>query len=575
MGQIFNRGWALISHPAALALVCLGGVGFAIQAENAWATVPFALCLAAVLASLLFIATSRVAFSIYAGWSIVGLLTVVSAIKYKMKGFSLHFYDAVFFAGDPEIYRFLLSSYLYLVVPVAVALATVVALSIIVHRRDSRSGWALPSRLLLTAALSALLVVTFPVDASKERFFYYMQGRHLSASFVSLLDLGNLFLPNKLEQRLAGLPPQPPVSDRVECGDTRNLPDVYFVLSESVGDPAIFPQISGGADFLHRFAPSAGKPRAMTVETFGGGTWITNLSLMTGVSAMDFGWRSPYLTLTLQDKVSGSLPQLFAQCGYRTVALLPMDYTFVNEGPFLKSIGFETILDINDIGASFYHLRDEFYFRAAEEFIARHRKEDGRPLFLEIQTMFPHSPYLDRLEPLLAVDGEPFSDQSDVAEYLRRVAIARGDLQSFLDKRYADSSARGSIVLEFGDHQSFVTKPFVDELAGGDALSDPRSLAYRTYFTVTPINYAMRQAMPDVTSLDIGFVGASLLEAAGLPMSPMMADLARLRDLCQGRFHTCDDRGAVDRHLRSRLDAGLLKLAPGPGRSEPIVAGLR
>ena len=62
--------------------------------------------------------------------------------------------------------------------------------------------------------------------------------------------------------------------------------------------------------------------------------------------------------------------------------------------------------------------------------------------------------------------------------------------------------------------------------------------------------------------VDVGFHGTSLLDAAGLPMSPVMADLVRLRDHCGGRFHGCQDRAVVDAHLRRRVDSGLLHLFP-------------
>ncbi|MGE0281764.1 MAG: sulfatase-like hydrolase/transferase [Rhizobiaceae bacterium] len=574
MRKLIGKGWRIARHPITLLLICTAGILFAVEAENVWSTVPFALSIAAVMAGLLFLATARAAFSIYAGWLIVALFTAISAIKYKMKGFSLHFYDAVFFAGDPETYRFLYQSYLYLLVPVGFALLAAVAIGIAAYRYDRRSNWSFAWRAGLAAVLGASPFLTFPADASKNRFFYYMQGRHLTASFVSLLDIGNLFLPNELERRLAQLPAQQPMRTGVDCGDGKGWPDIFFVLSESVTDPAIFPQVKDTADFMQRFAPDAGKPSPMSVETFGGGTWITNLSLFVGLSATDFGWRSPYLTLTLQDRIGDSLPEILSKCGYRTAALLPLDYTFVNEGPFLKSIGFETVLDIDDIEAPNYHLRDDFYYRAAEKFIAQHRATDGRPLFLEIQTMFPHSPYEDRMEPQLTADGEPFAADPGVAEYLRRIAIARGDFQTFLDRRKAEPTARGSVVFEFGDHQAFVTKRFVDEIAGVDAMSKPNSLAYRTYFTTTAFNYTMPGDFPSAMPLDIGFVGASFLEAAGLPMSPTMRDLIDLRDRCEGRFHACSDRQAVDRHLRARVDAGLLKILP-PAEAEPVVASRR
>ena len=427
-------------HPLALAVVSLAGVFAADRAEHEWLSVPFSLALVAALAGLLFLASGRLAFSVYTAWMGIAFVTVVSAIKFRMKGFSLHFYDAVFVSRDPEVYRFLLGSYLYLILPVVIVLALGIAAATLLFRIDRKAGWPVSARVLVMPVLVVLVPLTFPAEASKDRYFYYMQGRHMSAFFVSLLDLRNLVVEPAFEKRLQAVAPQPPFTDTVDCGDRAKLPDVFFVLSESQSDPGNFPQIGNGAGFLQRFAPGAGTPHPMQVETFGGGTWITNLSLMTGLSATDFGWRSPYLTMTLQDEVAGALPEVLARCGYRTVVMTPMDYTFVNEGPFLKSIGFETVLDIKYIAAPFYHLRDDFYYHAAEAFIARHRKEDGRPLFLEIQTMFPHSPYEGRMEPELKVAGEPFSGDFQVNEYLRRMAVARGDFQDFLDDREADAT---------------------------------------------------------------------------------------------------------------------------------------
>ena len=548
-------------HPWALALVSLAGVFCAGRVEHEWLSVPFCMALVAALAGFLFLASRRLAFSVYAGWAIIAFFTAVSAVKFKEKGFSLHFYDLVFVSGDPEVYRFLVGSYLYLILPVLIALALAIAAAVVVFRADRKRGWPMPARALAALLLATALPLTFPAEAASDRYFYYMQGRHMSAFFVSLLDLRNLFGASAFQKRLQAVAPQAPFPDTVDCGDRARLPDVFFVLSESQSDPGSFPQIAGGAGFLERYAPSAGKPHQMQVETFGGGTWITNAALMTGLSATDFGWRSPYLTITLQDRVAGALPEVLARCGYRTAVMTPMGFNFVNEGPFLKSIGVETVLDIDDIKAPFYHLRDAFYYRAAEAFIAGHRRNDGRPLFLEIQTMFPHSPYEQRMEPGIKVEGEPFSADFQVDEYLRRMAMARGDFQDFLAARAAEAGERAAVVLEFGDHQSSATKPLVDEIAGADAMGRLDSFAYRTFYTVTTFGHPLRRPMPD-TAIDIGFVGASLFDAAGLPMSPMMLDLVRLRDRCGGRFHGCPDRAEVDTFLRRRIDSGLLHLFP-------------
>lgn len=526
--------------------------------ENNHLSIPFALCVFLTLAGLVLLATRRVAFAIYAGLAIIGILTAVSAVKYRMKGFSLHFYDAIVVAGDGEMYRFLFDAYPLLILPILALLVLAVVVMVVVYRADRPRRMSLGWRMAVPGLALLGLPLTFPAEASGTRYFYYLQGRHVTAAFVSLLDLQYLFQRSDLEARLAGLPDAAPFEDTVDCGEG-DRPDVFLVLAESQTDPRIFPQIAEAAKVASVMEESVGPLRPLQVETFGGGTWISNLSLMTGLSATDFGWRSPYLTITLEGRVKGALPEVFARCGYRTAAILPLNYTFVNEGPFLRSIGFETILDKDDIGAAHYHLRDKFYYDAAETFIRDHRRTDGRPLFLLVQTMFPHSPYQHALEPDEDVSSTFHEPASDLSEYLRRMVIAHMDLAAFSDRRRAEASTRPSVQMVFGDHQVFLTKPFVEELDGAAAMADPRSRAYRTFFALSG-KEPPSEAPPPV---DIAFLGNHLLRAAGIPGTPANRDLAKVEEACAGVFYACARREMVDRHLKRRVDSGLLRIADG------------
>lgn len=551
---------ALLLSPAALLLVSAAGIAGLRAAENQWLSLPFALCLVAQVAALFFLLSRRLAFSVYAAWALVGSVTLISAIKYKMRGFSLHLYDIVTAAGDLDILRFVALSYMHLVIPALAVIVIATGIGIAALRKDKPTQIPMRSRVLAALAPALMLPLTFPAEASsEERYVYYLQGRHSTAFFVSFLDFASAFSRNEFETRLAALPPPQPFAADVDCG-TSSKPDVFVILEETQTDPSIFKKIGKGKELAAAMKADASPMLPLTVESFGGGTWITNLSFMTGLSANDFGWRSPYLTQTLQDRVQGALPEIFARCGYRTAAILPLNYTFVNEGPFLTSIGMETVMDMHEIGAPDYHMRDSFYFDAANRFIREHRKSDGRPLFLLIETMFPHSPYEERIEPREALQGEPFSGDPEVAEYLRRMVIARQDAARFIATRQAEATGRGTVVMTYGDHQSFVTKRFVDEQAGPDALADPQSLAYRTYFTLTANGLAVEKAGYGGQPLDIAFLGTKLLKAAGIPGSPLFRDLGRLREICGGRFHTCPARGEIDLHLRRRMEAGLLDL---------------
>jgi Sulfatase len=339
------------------------------------------------------------------------------------------------------------------------------------------------------------------------------------------------------------------------------------VLSETQTPPFNFPQLAMPRDFADGFASDDGKVRDLRVETVGGGTWISDFAVMTGLPAGEFGWQRPYVTVALENRVKGALPEVLAHCGYRTAAITPVDESFVNEGRFLRSIGFQAVFDADDIGRPAGRQRDSFIYASAARLLSEHRRTDGRPLFLLIETLFPHSPHNVRLEPQTIVPGEPLNADAEIAEYLRRVHMARQDFQAFLAERRADPSSRGTVVLEFGDHQASVTLPLVEALEGPGALADPNSLAYVTHFTAHAFGYEFAKKLPDFDKLDIAFLGATFADAAGLPVSPLMQDAIELRDRCNGRFQFCPDRERVDRHLRRRADSGLLDVLdrPGPG----------
>lgn len=563
-GFSISRFLDWMRHPIALFLVTLAGFGFLRNMENQWLSMPFAISCVVMLAALLFVISNRFAFSVYGSWALIGVLTIISAAKYKLKGFSLHFYDLVFFARDLDVVRFLASSYLHIVALLALLLVLALAACVIVYKSDRRSQFRGRNRFAAVPMSVLAMVVTFPSEAAVEqRYFYYLQGRHATAFFVSFLDLNYVIGgDSELDRQLADAPRGEAFADNVQCGSGPR-PDVFVVLEESHIDLNILPELAVGVPDFNEVYQKEGHLNPLNVEVFGGGSWISNLSLMTGLSATDFGWRSPYLTVEMEGRIKGALPEVFAKCGYRSVAVIPFEYNFVNEGPFLKSIGFESVYDIKAIEAPHYHMRDTFYFAAVEKIVDEHRKEDERPLFVVVETMLPHSPYNEKLAPEVELNGEPFHDDPEVAEYLRRLMISRNDFNAFAERRRDGSSERGTVVMSYGDHHSFVTKSYVEDVDGAGALGRTDSLAYRTFYSVSSTN----QTVPDErkkTAIDIAFLGPKLLDAAGIPGSPMFQDLAVLERLCEGAFHDCARREEVNRHLRRRIDGGLLDLETRP-----------
>lgn len=555
--RLLQRLQAFVLHPLTAVAAILLCATFLYALERAVEHMPFVMLSVLGLAAVLFLVSCRLYFSLYAALAATALISVISVMKYRTKGFDLHVYDFVFTGTDTKAFAFLIDGFAIYIAPVAVLLiCCAIALSL-VFAWDGKRELSAIKRSALVAATFLLIPVSYPLKADEPRYFHYLGGFNASAFFVSFLDLRDAAIGRGFADRFAGMPDVKPFAAAGPCDTAGPRPDIFIVLSESQTDLGQFNQHGLAEQFGGRFRSADGKRRELRVETFGGGTWISNFSLMTGLSSLDFGWRAPYLTTAMEGKVQQSLATELSRCGYRTAVLMPMDHGFVNEGPFLESIGFDEVLDYDRIGASEYAHPDRFYFEAARTFIEDHRRTDGRPLFLQVQTMFAHSPYGNHLADS-EQDAFAQSGNSELDEYVRRVAQSQRDFDWYLAQAKAESANHPSIVLEFGDHQSFATRELVNHLYPDFAVDKLTSSAYRTYFTVHPMGAEVDMKPFEFASLDIGYLGVSLLESVGLATSPMFADLAALRDRCDGRLHFCADRAAVDRHLQKRIASGHL-----------------
>jgi hypothetical protein len=174
-------------------------------------------------------------------------------------------------------------------------------------------------------------------------------------------------------------------------------------------------------------------------------------------------------------------------------------------------------------------------------------------------TMTAHAPYDYRYETSFKVEGEPFGNAPEVDEYLRRLTMARLSLRAFVSSLQAVPERR-FVVAEFGDHHPVVTKSLIEAREGPDALSNDRSAAYETYYAITTVGRPPASALPSVATMDLSYLAVTLLETAGIPLGNTFRELSALRDRCDGAFHSCVDRGAVDRYLKRLTASGRLVL---------------
>lgn len=353
-----------------------------------WRFVPFLVTVTLAIAALLFLLSRRPAFSLWAAGLTVLLIAAMSEVKFRLKGFSLHVFDFAFTGLDRSALSFLIGSYFHVLIAGLTVLFAALVFLVAAFRSDRRSPRSFVVRAGLLVVAGAGVVALYPQKKDEPDYVHYISGCDALSFFVSIGDLefplGRIVLADRLENVEA----KGTLRDDVSCGAAAGKPDLFVILRESQTSPSYFPEVTVPEWVSASFQLQDGRVHPLQVETFGGGTWVTNFSDMTGLSGADFGWQSPYVTQILEGRVKTSLPSLLARCGYRTVAVMSMQASFVNEGPFLTSIGFQEIVDFDAMEPKSHFVRDSFYFDVVERIVREHREKDPRPLFIAMQTPF-------------------------------------------------------------------------------------------------------------------------------------------------------------------------------------------
>ena len=304
-----------------------------------------------------------------------------------------------------------------------------------------------------------------------------------------------------------------------------------------------------------------GKLNKLRVETYGGASWLTEFSLLTGLSTQSFGGMRQFVQHVMAGKVGDTLPQALTRCGYRNVLLYPMLRYFLGSAKFFAAAGMSEIIDARDQGAKRANERDQFYYTNALGEIARHVAASRQPLFLYVQTMAAHGAYSYTYMPEVSVPGGGPGTPPEVHEYLRRLGMARMDYAFLRDELVRRFPARAV-------PDRALRRPPADRDAVASGLRRRRlhrgrdgsgkDAARLTYYALDGIRYRP-PPLPSLDVLDVAYLGTVVLEAAGVPLSDAYRERRRLMLLCNGRYHDCPAREEILRFHRRLINSGLLK----------------
>jgi phosphoglycerol transferase MdoB-like AlkP superfamily enzyme len=277
------------------------------------------------------------------------------------------------------------------------------------------------------------------------------------------------------------------------------LPNIVLFHAESTFDPNLAFRLS--ARFELPLWSRQTETRALgplRVNIIGGGSWVTEFEVITGVDSRMFGYQGYYTHFYIAPKVKNSLAVYLANKGYKTAAFYPVEGNFYNAENAFKSYGFQQFSDGPALGLpnDWGRLIDREIITAVIDYGAFKR---SGPFFYFISTSENHGPHPCRSfvgeEQFLTTFAVPasFEKNCQLNEFLRRAKSTSTAFELVLKelRQIERQTGRPFVLLIYGDHQPWSFTGGVYSIAGGTAaeqgfknFSDVRTNAdaYQTFF---------------------------------------------------------------------------------------------
>jgi phosphoglycerol transferase MdoB-like AlkP superfamily enzyme len=558
-----SLSWHLISMILTLSIAAAIGVLW--LAERSFATIAFATAALCFNAAILLLLVADLERAMLLSAILTAAIAGASHIKYKHSGLKLIVTDLpLLFAGTASfmVVQYPLAFSAVVLGAVAIVLAVVATVFGI-----AGASIAIEVRLLLFAIASFALAATHRSAGGAASFQRTVaQPRGYFSSFVaSLLDpfswnaSGGLALIDIAGEQL-------PLMAAVAAG-APDRPDIIVIQHESIFDPRIYglPVDPGVEAFL---SPRHGRSGSLNVDIFGGGSWQSEFSLLTGLSSASFGSNAYFLFKRGVGRFKNTLPHVLAALGYRTTLMSSCRRNFLNYNEFYSAVGMDERIFTDDLPAPFDVDRfeatnsDAVFLEAAIGAHINSIARDAAPRFLYLLTNANHGPHNRRLvapgqyesERAFAAASLPDAQYAEYYARLAETAAAWRRVKSELASRFPD---RPMLIVHYGDHQPVMTRRIETRLR---LATDPRR-QFRTFYAIESLNDSSdRLVAGRGADLDIAFLGTVALQQAQLPLDEIFATRASLLAQCSdGYFASPSERKR--RFHRTLVERGIIDLA--------------
>jgi len=562
-----------------LTLILLASIGVILLAERSAEHLPFAI-------ATLFLSAAAISFlvgdfdrAILLASALAAAVTAASTVKHDYSALKLTVTDVpLMFAGTVP---FFISQYPRAVLAVLTGTAVFILAVSATLIHGTGSSISLDVRVLLFSVTLVCAVMAFRLSGGGISFQRIMAQRRCfySTFMASLIDphswrqAGGLTLSDIANDPLPLMAAVP--------ARTIDYPDIIVIQHESIFDPRIFglPVEPTVEAFL---SPKNGLHGTLNVDIFGGGSWQSEFSLLTGLSSASFGSNAYYLFKQGAGRFHNALPHALAALGYRTMLASSCRRSFLSYDEFYRSIGIGERIFADDFPPPFDVRQfettnsDAIFLEAA---FAAHTKaiaDDPSPRFLYALTNFNHGPHDRRLaapgqferERAFAASSLP---DAQYAEYYARLAATASTWKRLKHELARTFPKRPMLIVHYGDHQPVMAKRIDRQLKLPD---DPRR-AFRTFYAIESLNTCPDRLAPGPgADLDIAFLGTVALQQAGLPLDPIFATRASLLEHCRDTYFASPSERKRRFH-RTLVNLGMIDIGPSVPRGRYLPTAMK
>jgi hypothetical protein len=556
-----------------LTLICLLAVGVLAFAERSPKHLAFALAVQCLSATALMIILGDAERAVLLSALLTATIIGASTVKYAHSGLKLTVTDLpLLFAGTVP---FFFVQYPRAVASVLTGATGAALVTLVILLYAAGPALSLDVRVLLLAIAFIACALSYRRSGGAAAFrSITAEPRCFYSSFMaSLIDtlswrqVGGFTISDIAKEPLPLLP-------AIATHSTR-YPDIIVIQHESIFDPRLYGlPVDPVCESL--LSPKHGVSGRLHVDIFGGGSWQSEFSILTGLSSASFGANAYFLFKKGVGRFHHSLPRSLTALGYKTLLASSCRRSFLNYDEFYESIGVAERMFTDDFPAPFDINRfeptgsDAQFLQAAVGAFAARITADPSPRFMYALTNFNHGPHSRRLVASGQFESErAFAAASlpdpQYAEYYARLAETASTWQRLKSELAARFRDRPMLIVHYGDHQPVMIRRIEQQLR---LPQDPHR-PFRTFYAMETLNMGSDQlAAGRGRDLDIAFLGTVALQQAGLPLDQVYATRASLIDECGDAYFASNSETKRQFH-RTLVGRGLVDcdFDPAPLRS--------